>query len=219
MTTTRWAALAGILFAITFVAGLMLVGPGPDTDSSDQEVIDWYSDSGNQKTYLLGVYVVMVAGLSSVVFVAVGLKPLMKRASRNDGDVALASVVQPAFTVMAAMLMVGAFALAAVGVQTMFDGSTRTPDAGVARFLPGLGYGAMLVGGGLSAAMAVAAASMHALRTKWLPTWLGWVGLACSVLLLGAIVFMPVVALPLWVLLVSVVLLMRGDKAGAAAGA
>jgi hypothetical protein len=42
-----------------------------------------------------------------------------------------------------------------------------------------------------------------------LPRWLVWTGFGCAVILLFSVVFVPMIALPIWVVAVSVALLRR----------
>jgi hypothetical protein len=44
------------------------------------------------------------------------------------------------------------------------------------------------------------------MRTEILPKWLAYLGFVAAVVLLFAVVFIPMVALPIWVLVTSVVL-------------
>jgi hypothetical protein len=71
------------------------------------------------------------------------------------------------------------------------------------RFLPQMGFGIMLVGGGFSAIAMILPASIVTLLTGVLPPWFGYLGLvACMALLFGAF-FIPMLALPIWVLIGS----------------
>jgi hypothetical protein len=44
------------------------------------------------------------------------------------------------------------------------------------------------------------------MRTGILPKWLAWLGFVAAIVLLFAVVFLPMVALPIWVLATSIVL-------------
>ena len=44
------------------------------------------------------------------------------------------------------------------------------------------------------------------MRTGILPKWLGWLGFVAAVVLLFGVVFIPMIALPIWLLAASVVL-------------
>ena len=210
---TKLGAVAGIIFAVMLVVGLMATGTPPSGEDTDDQVIAWHADSGNQKQQLASAYMLTVAGLALVVFVGIALKPTLASRNRNESDSALVSITGSAALLAAAAFVIGAFAIAAVSGQGLFQ--DEPIDAGVARFLPSMGYGLVLIGGGLAGAVMITAASMHALRTGSLPVWLGWLGILCALVLLAAVIFLPLAALPLWAIVVSVVLLMRKDAARA----
>lgn len=47
--------------------------------------------------------------------------------------------------------------------------------------------------------------SIAALRSGVLPRWFGWLGLDCALVLLLAVVYLPMIALPIWLLAASLV--------------
>jgi len=207
----KWAAIAGIVFGVLFVVGLIMVSDTPDNSDSDETIINWYADSSNQQKELIGAYIMVVAGIAAVTFVTIGLKPRVEAASRNQGDAALAALVQPAALLMAAAFIIGVMALAGAAATAFFD--DVPVDPGVARFLPGAGYGTILVGGALCAAFLMTITSIHALRTGSLPAWFAWLGFLCALAMLGGVIFLPMIALPIWAIVGGVVLWMRGEPA------
>ena len=80
-----------------------------------------------------------------------------------------------------------------------------------------LAYGLILVYGALAAALLVAVVSMVSLQTQAFPSWVIWGGFVVAVVLLFAVIFLPLLALPLWVLGLSIARLQRGGRAIAAA--
>src|SRR4051794_34155966 len=42
-----WTPIAGVLAAVTFVVGLILVSHSPDNSDSDAQVVAWYADHGH----------------------------------------------------------------------------------------------------------------------------------------------------------------------------
>jgi hypothetical protein len=54
-------------------------------------------------------------------------------------------------------------------------------------------------------------------RTDVLPRWLAWLGFICGVVLLFGVIFLPMIALPIWLIATSIVLYRQ--PAGAAAAA
>ena len=76
-----------------------------------------------------------------------------------------------------------------------------------ARFVPELGYPLLLIGGMFAAIAMIDATSVLIMRTGVLPRWIGWFGFVAAAVLLFGFLFVPIVALVLWVFLVSVALL------------
>jgi hypothetical protein len=68
----------------------------------------------------------------------------------------------------------------------------------------------------VAGAVVIGAASAVVLATGVLPRWAGWVGVALAVLSFLGAVFIPGVAVLLWVLLISIVLLTAVPRAGKA---
>jgi hypothetical protein len=61
------------------------------------------------------------------------------------------------------------------------------------------------------------AASVLIVRSRVLPTWIGWFGFVAAIALLFGFLFLPMVALLLWVLFVSVAMLRAPRPAAAPA--
>jgi hypothetical protein len=74
----------------------------------------------------------------------------------------------------------------------------------VAHALASAGFGAMLVPGSLALGLGVGVLSYEARRTAVLPQWACIAGFVAAILQLGAIIWIPSFAIPLWVLLASV---------------
>jgi len=78
--------------------------------------------------------------------------------------------------------------------------------ADVARYLGAAAFGAILLCGAFAAIALIDAASVVIMRTGILPKWLAYLGFVAAIALLFAVVFLPMVALPIWVLATSIVL-------------
>ncbi|MEX0750374.1 MAG: hypothetical protein WD359_06145, partial [Dehalococcoidia bacterium] len=141
-----------------------------------------------------------------------GLLPLL-RAARRDAAT-YTSLTLGAAVMTAVALFAGGIGIAAVGASALFDDDPVDP--GVARFLDGIGYGSLLIWGGLSAALLIAVVSAAVLRERILPVWFGWLGVLAAIVLLFAVIFVPMLALPVWALVAGVLMLM-GTTGGAAA--
>jgi len=111
--------------------------------------------------------------------------------------------------VFVGLLSVGALALAAVPGSISFGENGDIFEAGTIQTAQSLGWGAILIGGMLSAAVMIFTTSILTLRTGALPKWSAWVGFLAAIALLFAVVFIPQIALLIWALSVSGAMLAR----------
>jgi len=91
MTSTNFgkpAALAGLIFAVAFVAGVLFIASG-DAETNE-EYVRYFSDSGNQLKTVLGFYGLVVSAIAFVVFV-VGVRARLLAASPAGSTPAPAS--------------------------------------------------------------------------------------------------------------------------------
>lgn len=199
MSSTRWAALAAILFAVFLAASVILAGGPPDGNDPDQKWIDYYSDSGHQTMLLIAAYCASLSAIALIAFATVVF--------RSVSASPLPLLARGCAYVAATAFALGAVAQASVAAGAKFDSSPV--DAASARYLQSLGLGSVLVVGALVAAAMIAAISALWLKEKTMPAWLAWFGFVCALALCAAIVWIPMVALPIWALVVGVVLLLR----------
>jgi hypothetical protein len=80
-------------------------------------------------------------------------------------------------------------------------------DPEIARVLPDLGWSFLLIAGAFAAIAMIDAASVLILRTGIFPAWIAWLGFVVAVVLLIAFLVFPIVALLVWVGVVSLALL------------
>ncbi|MEK6251791.1 MAG: hypothetical protein AABM43_07580 [Actinomycetota bacterium] len=198
-----WTPVAGFAAALTFIVGVMFAANSPDSGDPDAKILAWYAKHSNRVGVIVGVYVLMFLGLFLLWF-ASGLRQRLRAAEGPDGrlsDVALGGAI-----ICVVLVWVGAFALAAVPAGQSFGGAPPVSNADVARFLPQIGFGAILVGGMFGAIALIDAASIVIYRTRVLPRWLAWLGFVCAVALLFGAVFLPMIALLIWLVATSIAL-------------
>lgn len=197
-----WTPIAGVLAAVTFVIGLILVSNTPDNNDTDAQVVAWYADHGHRLSVLIGVYFLAFCGLFFLWF-ASGLRQRLREAEGPGGR--LANVALGGAILFVGMLWVGAAALAAIpGAESLGD-STPLRVADIARFVPSIGFGAILIFGAFGAIALIDATSIVAMRSGSLPNWFAWLGFVAAVVLLFAVIFLPMIALPIWLLAASYV--------------
>jgi len=204
----RWAPLGGIIFIVLMVIGVGLLGDHPDPDASEQEITDYLGDSGNHTRNIIGAYLWVLAGIGFLWFLT-HLRGVLRSAEGGAGT--LSNLGFGAGVVFAALLMAAGPAIAAVAAAIEFrDAPVSDPD--FIRVLPQMGYGILLLGGGFTAIVLLLTTSAITLQTAVFPQWLAWLGMVAAIVLLFAVIFLPMIALLVWVLAVSIVLLMRHDE-------
>ena len=197
-----WAMVSGVLFAVLFVAGMILGRDTPAGDAPDEEWLQWFDDSGNRWQQIIGAMSLALAAMALVVFIAHLVHHL--DTGRHAGAVAT-RVAHGAGLVLAAAIAIGGIGMNYVGAGIEI-GELPVPAPDVARIAEHLGFGVMLIVGGLFAALMVGAVSLAARGTGALPGWLVTAGMVVAVLLLASVMFIPMALLPLWVLAVAITL-------------
>ena len=210
-----WTPIAGIAAALTFIVGVAMTANSPDSDASAAKVLAWYAKHSHRVGVIVGVFVLMFFGLFLLWF-ASGLRERLRAAEGPDGR--LANVAFGGAILCVGLVWVGAFALAAVPAGISIGGEPAVSNADVARFLPQMGFGAILVGGMFGAVALIEAASIVIMRTGVLPRWLAYLGFVCGVVLLFGSIFLPMIALPIWLIAAGLALL-RGRPSEAAPAA
>jgi hypothetical protein len=199
----RWGGIAGVVFFVLFVVGMLVSGGTPEYDESDREWVEWFDDSGHQTQQVVSMLILVIAALALVCFLAV-----LTRRLRATNRPELVNIAIGAGLVLAAMLIVGAIGINQVSAALTFGGDDYPiPNADVLRQAEQIGFGVALLGGGWSAALLVGATSLAARGSDLLPRWLVVASRVVAVLLLLSVFFIPFLLLPLWVLAVSIVML------------
>jgi hypothetical protein len=200
--TDIWTRIAGYAAAITFVVGLILASHSPDVGDPDAKIISFYAKHSNRVGILVGAYLLVFCALFLIWFAA-GLRERLRNAEGQSSR--LSDVVLGGGILAAVGLSVGAIGFASIPAGESFGGAPLH-SADVARFLPGIGYGMVMIVGMFGAIAMIDAVSIVIMRTGVLPRWLGWLGFVCGVLLLFGVVFLPLIALPVWLVATSIAL-------------
>ena len=191
MTSERFGAVCALLFCVLFVAGAALLDlPGHDDD--DGRLTAFYGDSANRLRVVLGSYALALAGISFLGFGAA----LTVRAERSGAPLVLTRLMLLACAV-AVVLLVGAGA-AQVPTYALSIDAFDEPESELTRAtIPHIGY-SLLLFSTLAAAAFIGVAAAAVRTTAMLPGWVAWSGFVAGGLLLFSILFMPMVALPVW---------------------
>lgn len=194
-------AASGVVYAVLAIVGVLLLVLEEIDGATDEEILSYYSDSGNRTTEMVGFVLALVGALFFVWFLSSlrGRLRAVEPAPKTLTDLAFGAGVA------AAALFVGAAVMLSATSNALEISSRFEVDPNLARFAVSTGY-VFLIGSVLFNCALVASTSVLALRTTVLPNWLGWVGLAAIVLAIVEAFLLPVFVIPVWVAIVSVVL-------------
>ena len=199
-TTPRAAAVAGILFSILLIAGLVLIRISVPADPQDAG--DWLS-SGRENVNL-ALNLLPFAGIAFLWFIGV----IRDRLGQNE-DRFFATVFLGSGLLFLAMLFTSA---GIAGGVISFYGVTpgMLIDSGLYTFGRTVTYEIMNVYTMKMAAVFMITTCTLSLRTDIIPRWMAFLGLVLALFLLlgtGSFYWAPLV-FPLWVLLISVYILL-----------
>ena len=204
-------AIAGVAFALLFFVSIAAVDPL--RGATDQELLDWWSDSGKRRASIVSMYAMLVAGLFFLVFLA-RLRARLRAVEATDGWSAL---VFASGIVFAAALAICAVSRAMIAQAVRF-GDEPLPGPDTLRYATEVQIAALGLIAIPFATLLVAAASALILRTRPFARWVGWLGLT---VVAGSLVAVALLRGPLaspllmvWVLAISFELWRtRGDRA------
>jgi hypothetical protein len=205
-TGSRIGALAGLAFVLCFFVGVaMLELP---RSATDRELVAWWSDTGNQTTAVVSMYLFVLAGLCFLVFL-VKLRSRLLAAEGGAGE--QTALVFAAGVVFVSMLFVAAALRGVIGFALKSPVSGESlPGGDTLRFIPQIGYAVTGTGGLLAAALAMAGTSWLILKTGVFGRWLAWLGAVAAVAVaVASAALSGVVAIPavlVWTLATSVAL-------------
>jgi hypothetical protein len=204
-TAATITAAVGALHAVLFLLGWWLLANAPGADASDAEIIDYYGSEGSRRTLLVGLYVMPFAGMAFVWFI-VALR-MWEEGTTHRRSVLQSNLQLISGIVYVALFFVGAAASAVVAGSVQFADGEIDPD--FARQFPVFGTTVIFVFAFRMAAMFVFTTSAILLRAGVLPRWFAWSGYAVATFLLLSASFVQwfVLVFPIWLLVLSTLLL------------
>lgn len=197
----------GRFVALLIVA--LALGAAPEAEKSDTTILDYYEDSGNQAKQI-AVALIMTIALTAFLAFVTGLRLVLGEAGAPAPLPDLAFVGGLAFALIA---LVGIAIGTAVPATFVFS-DTFELDPDTARVVLTIGNIWLLSFAGATGSLLVGAASLASRRARLLPAWLVWAGLIASPLILLSLPLfgLAAIAVVVWVLAVSVVLLLRSQR-------
>ena len=199
------AAIAGLAFAgLAFVASTLLSAQ-PATSAPPAEVVAWYGDSANRTSVITALVLTAFAAIAFLWYIAV----IRRRVGVRE-DQFFATVFLGSGFLVAAILLTGVTVMSSVAIgMELENGALPTP--GVFTVVNGLGHGLLLLVLPRVQAVFIITTSTVGIRTGAFPKWLAIIGYLFGLGMLIVPLLIEPVALvfPLWVGLMSAVLLVR----------
>jgi len=210
----RMSALSGMVFAALFVVALVLVQHAPKLRDPDAVYARFYA-AGGSALATLGIYVVPFAGIALLWHLSA--TRAMFRAVPREFSPVQTWLQMAAGVLFLCMMFVGSATVGAVALLSTFA-VNPLPAPDVARALAAVGYGLLFIFGVRVAGMYMITTIGMARSAGLMPRWLAVIGYLAALFLLVSTTYHPAVLLvfPAWVVVVSVVLLLRAGRAAAA---
>lgn len=193
----RLSPLGGLIYGLAILWAFFA---SDDYGDTPQSVVD-YADA-NQSDLWFSAIVGLATPLLIGLFVA-GLAARLAPAARIHRNLVLMGG-----TLFAALATVGLTIWSAPLLDDNLDASTA------ATYLALDDFGWVILGaGGVGMGLMIIGASLAALELRWVPAWLGWVGVALGVAAFASVAAVGLFAWVAWLIAASVLMLVRGNRA------
>jgi hypothetical protein len=194
--TMRRITLIGPLAGALLLAGLF--ENNIETSASNQRFADWLASTGHT-AWMAHAFAEALAG---VLLVGFGQALRWRLAGARD-DSALARTVTSMAGLLGGTTVVGAALFAAVPVGAVFE-SAPAPDPSTYRYLMAAAASVLVIFASVPAAGLAATTALLGLRAGTAPRWLGYTGLALSVLMLASAFVAPLMVFALWLVVTGI---------------
>jgi hypothetical protein len=198
MNWRRAAPYSGIAFVVFFLASFV-VSSVPRNTASDHAWLAAYATHAKQAGHLATGVLLVLAALSLMTF----LTHIWTRVTGARDSRAVSPLPIVAAGVAAACIAVGGILMAAPSGSALLY-SQPMPGADILRLGNDVGFAMVGVAGMLAAALSIACLSVQARAAGIFGARLARFSLAVAVVLLGSVAFLPVIALPIWLVAVTV---------------
>jgi hypothetical protein len=212
----RRAMVAGMVFVVLFVAGVILTfGDSPNIKSSDtgataaQKWLTEISHSGQRAGLVIGAYVLIVAAIAFVWFCS-GVREWV--ATDATMGRAISSLAVLGAGAIAAGSMTGG---AAIAGSKLFGNEPLPASGDTLHAISQLFFPLLFVVFGLVSSCLSGTIATCARRSGRAPSWLVWAGWVGSIASLAGVVFFPFILVLLWYLALAIV---GFTRAGASPG-
>ena len=194
----RWEPYAGVAYVVFFVASVMVSNPPADS-ASDSTWTSRYTGRSEQAGHLATALLLLLAGLALMTF----LVALWRRIAEVHPAGSPSRLPIAAAATTAALMGAGGMVMGYVsGGEIM--GSYPLPSADLLRMSNDLGFALAGVAGSWAAAVAVATLSVQGHAAGVFGSRMRAAGLVTALLLLLSMLFLPILALLIWVLTAAI---------------
>ena len=201
----------GIAFPVFFIASTVVSSVPKDNDS-DAKWVAAYTGHSHQAQHLTTGILLVLAALSLLVF----LTSLWSRIAAANENENTSLVPLAAAAVSAAGIAAGGVVMAAISGAALI-GKAPIPSGELLRFANDLGFGFVALGGMLAAALSVAGLSVLGRTVGIFSGPMATFGIVVAIALLAALAFVPIAALWIWCVVVSIQLIRKSRRPTAAA--
>jgi hypothetical protein len=205
----RYWPLVGLGFGACQVVGLFM-DDQPPTDGPARDLATFYSGRFHLELIAAG-FLVAAAGIFLALFAG------LIRARLGTREPGLAAIAYASGLLYATMLVVGAALASTIPVARAVN-DVPPPSPEVARYVVSSAYAMIVWVATLPAAVFIVSTSLAALRTRVVPAWVAWAGVAFAVLNAAFITVGPIGWMLLWTLIFCVAWVRRGASEREAAG-
>lgn len=204
----RFTAIAGIVYAVLFIASFWLMTDVPGAGSPPQEVADFYQSDASRVVTFVALYLVPFAGIAFLWFVVTLRMWISFRATRP------VSVLFSNVQLVSGIVFLGLFFASAAALSVNAVGA----DLGETEVVPGLATEFPQFGSSLFFVFATRMGAMFVFTTtnigrvsKILPNWFAATGLVVGLLMLLSASFNRalIVVFPAWVLVLCMLILLH----------
>jgi hypothetical protein len=205
----RKAGWSGVVFAVLLALAMVLLSRVPGLAASDADYTAFYRDGGGGTLITVGLYLVPFAGIACL-WHMIATRTLLQVQRPTSWAEIPHWLHLAASVIFVCMLFAGSAAAGAVALLTKFS-DAPLPGPDVARALSAVGYTLVFVYGVRAAGMYIITTTGLARTAGVLPGPLVLLSYLVAVFLLVSTTFHPAILLvfPAWVLVVSIVLLVR----------
>jgi hypothetical protein len=169
----RWAAGTGVAYVVFAIVGFFFVPDPPQPSISNEGLLAYFATKTEELSFQ--VFFFALAGISFLWFIGT-LAGALRRA--ENGSLGLAAIAVAAGATANAVFLAGMVSWSALAAS-----ADSILDQGVARGLYDIGRFAYTLSG-VPAAAFVLAVSVGTLRTRFLPSAVGWAGLLLALILI-----------------------------------